>query len=338
MNRIITIAGVCSAIVISGALSVIVNAEISQEQYHQEVVANVRANVAAKSGNPAVAVEIWQELASMGNAQGMLNLGLALKNGEGVKQNPASAIPWLQAAADQGDPLAIYQLYLCFRDGIGVKPDAKRVELYRWEAAAAGAHDGQYEFGRYLLSQGREKQAAMWLQRAANGGVSAAGDALAGIPSDAIPTYDESWQKRVLTFLQEQDSALNTRDSQMALASFSSDSSILLRTPGDQAFSAISPEDYQALWQSTFDATERFRAHRWHIEMTRLEDSIQVETSTLEYMVGDDFDQKLELFETYTLADTPRGLKVRALKVDVKLRADELGIGAICSPNCQQDN
>src|SRR5690606_37751659 len=63
------------------------------------------ALAAAKSGDYAVALAIWEPLARAGNARAQNNIAACFSAGHGVEADPALAAKWLRLSAQSGDPV-----------------------------------------------------------------------------------------------------------------------------------------------------------------------------------------------------------------------------------------
>ena len=71
----------------------------------------------------ATALREFKSLASQGNAEAQVNLGVMFGEGLGVPQDYKEAVKWYRLAADQGDAIAQYNLGLLYGDGQGVAQD-----------------------------------------------------------------------------------------------------------------------------------------------------------------------------------------------------------------------
>ena len=76
------------------------------------------------------AVDAIKEQADKGDAESQNTMGLAFKNGHGVKQDFVLAQSWFQKAAEKGDTTAMVELGRCYQQGEGVTKD--EAEGFRW--------------------------------------------------------------------------------------------------------------------------------------------------------------------------------------------------------------
>src|SRR5438874_4010636 len=95
---------------------------------------------AARQGDHAVALSIWEPLAHQGVARAQNNSGACFAEGLGVERDADMAFRWLALAAEAGDPAGQRNLASLYFRGEGVQQDFRRAaELYR---AAAETGDG----------------------------------------------------------------------------------------------------------------------------------------------------------------------------------------------------
>jgi TPR repeat protein len=127
------------------------------------------------SGQPAQAIPLFRQAASLGNADAMVQLAQMLRSGEGISENSAEAFTWFQKAADKGNVSAMVFLAALYAQGRGVsRDDAKAAE---WFQKAAGAGDGAamdalgrlYTIGRGVSTKD-PVEAARWYRKAAKSG------------------------------------------------------------------------------------------------------------------------------------------------------------------------
>lgn len=102
---------------------------------------------AARRGDYATAVEIWEPLAKQGLSEAQSDLGTAYLTGSGVPQDLVAAVKWFRLAADQGFALGQYNLGLMYVGGKGVPKDY--TEAARWfrRAADQGLREAQHNLG-----------------------------------------------------------------------------------------------------------------------------------------------------------------------------------------------
>ena len=70
-----------------------------------------------KGGETAQAVGIWQQWASMGNADAAYNLAVIHQYGDGVALDYTKAMQWYRIAAEQGDKISQFQIGLMYKKG-----------------------------------------------------------------------------------------------------------------------------------------------------------------------------------------------------------------------------
>ena len=97
---------------------------------------------AAKRGDYATALGIWEPLAQAGVARAQNNIAACFVEGLGVKRDPDLAFRWLALSAEAGDPVGQRNLASLYFRGEGVAQDYVRAaELYR-AAARTGRWTG----------------------------------------------------------------------------------------------------------------------------------------------------------------------------------------------------
>src|SRR5271156_6277617 len=84
------------------------------------------ASAAAKAGDFATALALWEPLARAGVARAQNNIGACFSEGLGVARDPALALQWLSLAAGGGDPVGQRNLATAYFKGVGVASDAAR--------------------------------------------------------------------------------------------------------------------------------------------------------------------------------------------------------------------
>lgn len=133
------------------------------------------AGEAAKAyseGDFAKARNIWEELASRGDAQAMNNLGVLYDSGKGVEIDAGRAVHWFAQAANSGNPSGMSNYGRMLEQGRGIAANVS--EAARWfdRAARHGQPEAQYNLG-YLYEHGHgvprsDVDAAAWYSRAAS--------------------------------------------------------------------------------------------------------------------------------------------------------------------------
>ncbi|MCF8483891.1 MAG: caspase family protein [Rhodobacteraceae bacterium] len=126
------------------------------------------------AGQDLEAAKWYLAAAQQGHAQAMNNLGLMLKNGEGVPEDDVEAVKWFRAAADKGVAGAMNSLGRSYDEGEGVaEDDAQAVVWYR-AAAEKGNLSGMRNLG-LMLKNGEgvaedDVEAVKWFRAAAEKG------------------------------------------------------------------------------------------------------------------------------------------------------------------------
>jgi TPR repeat protein len=162
---------------------------------------------AARDGDFARAIEIWEPLAEAGDADARYYIGLSYRLGQGVPMNPAEAAEWfgkaaaqgnndaqtalgtmlllgegvavdynrafvlLSAAAEAGDRRAIYGLGVMHEAGWGVTADLAAAMTFYLDAAERGAVEAQVTLGQIYdagaVGSREPAEAVHWYERAA---------------------------------------------------------------------------------------------------------------------------------------------------------------------------
>ena len=141
--------------------------------------------------NKVLAINLYREAASRGEAEGQFKLGLCYATGTGVKKSLAMAAQWYRKAAEQGDVDAQCRLGDCYHNGEGVEKDqAKAMSWYR-KAAEQGDAESQYKLAEFYM-RGEcvttdLTQSAAWYRKAAEQGFSAAINNLIVVEKELSP-------------------------------------------------------------------------------------------------------------------------------------------------------
>jgi TPR repeat protein len=98
------------------------------------------------------ALELWQPLATQGNAEAQTKIGFLYLDGFGVRQDKAKAMKWFKKAAEQGNKDAQWRLGWIYEQGEGVTIDYP--EALRWLRAAADQGDERAQADIGEMSQG----------------------------------------------------------------------------------------------------------------------------------------------------------------------------------------
>lgn len=112
-------------------------------------------------GDYGKAREIWQDLATQGNAEAQYHLGLLYERGEGVPKNERAAAAWysMAAAAQQVDAQA--RLGQIYRDGTGVRKNATRAVLLLYGAAMEGHEQAMKDLAALAPHRGKNSVRAV---------------------------------------------------------------------------------------------------------------------------------------------------------------------------------
>ena len=65
-------------------------------------------------------IEQLQHDAELGDAEAMLNLGLAFQEGDGIDKDFKKAVEWFERAVTKGNTHAMIELVMCYVKGLGV--------------------------------------------------------------------------------------------------------------------------------------------------------------------------------------------------------------------------
>lgn len=96
----------------------------------------------------AGAVEWFRKAARQGNVLAQSNLGWMFHGGRGVEQDYDSARYWYCKAAEQGHAAAQNNLGLLFRDGLGLPQDSDSARYWFAKAAEQGLRQARHNLGR----------------------------------------------------------------------------------------------------------------------------------------------------------------------------------------------
>ncbi|HHV67920.1 MAG TPA: sel1 repeat family protein, partial [Ochrobactrum intermedium] len=99
-----------------------------------------KALAAAKTGDYATALSIWEPLARSGNARAQNNMGACFAGGMGVEKNIGLAQRWLTLSAAAGDASGQRNLASLLFKGEGIEADyPEAARLYRLAAEQGDA-------------------------------------------------------------------------------------------------------------------------------------------------------------------------------------------------------
>jgi localization factor PodJL len=139
------------------------------------------------SKDDAKAAQLLQQSAAQGNAIAQYWLGTLYERGRGVAADPAAAWRWYQSAAKKGNVKAMYNLAVADARGKGTKANPAQAAHWFWVAAMQGYLDAQYNLAvLYERGQGVPQSlinAYKWYAIAA-----AAGDTDSKTSVDALKT------------------------------------------------------------------------------------------------------------------------------------------------------
>lgn len=93
------------------------------------------------------ALEILEPLATDGDSDAQVLLGLMYDYGHGVEADPQTAIDWYTRAARQGLPVVQHDLGVKYFQGKGIERDYDQARLWWQMAANAGLADSQFNLG-----------------------------------------------------------------------------------------------------------------------------------------------------------------------------------------------
>lgn len=129
------------------------------------------ALAAARTGDYATALSLWEPLARAGNARAQNNIAACFSGGYGLEANPELAAKWLKLSAASGDPAGQRNLATLYFRGEGMEQDdAEAIRLYRLAADQDDAA-AQDMLSWMLSEQGDYAESRVWAERAAAQGV-----------------------------------------------------------------------------------------------------------------------------------------------------------------------
>lgn len=150
------------------------------------------------------AFKVLQPLASLGNAEAQLLIGLMYHHGHGVREDDAEAFRWIRRAALAGLADAQFHFGNMYALGFGVpateaEPDREAARWY-FEAARQGHAEAQHNLGiLFLTGKGvvsSTEEAMRWFGRAAAGGHQESGRFVGGNGAPASPSPPREAGKR----------------------------------------------------------------------------------------------------------------------------------------------
>lgn len=156
---------------------------------------------AARAGDYAKALAIWEPLARAGNGRAQNNIAVCFAGGRGVAADPGLAAEWLKLSAASGDPVGQRNLASLHFRGEGVAQDEdEALRLYRLasEQGDAAAQD----MLSWMLADREDYEGALdYARRAAAQGVAASMTRIGNLHHNALGVSRDageavSWWKR----------------------------------------------------------------------------------------------------------------------------------------------
>ena len=114
------------------------------------------AEQAYKHQDYATALEKWQTLAEVGNAEAQYSLGFLYLEGQGVPQDYGKACAWFEKAAAQGHAQAQYNLGVLYENGQGITRDYDKARAW-YEKVAAQTDDQEAQQAAQQVLQDLDK-------------------------------------------------------------------------------------------------------------------------------------------------------------------------------------
>lgn len=162
------------------------------------------ALAAAKAGDYATALGIWEPMARAGNARAQNNIAACFSAGYGVAEDVRLAAKWLELSAASGDPVGQRNLATLYFRGEGVEQDDdEAMRLYRL-AADQGDATAQDMLSWMLAERGDYEGARVLAEQAAGQGVAASMTRLGNLHHDALGTERDAgraaewWRKAAM--------------------------------------------------------------------------------------------------------------------------------------------
>jgi TPR repeat protein len=127
---------------------------------------------AARSGDLALAIRLWEPLALKGDVDAQLLLGITFSRGEGVPQDWAKAGIWFRQAAGQGNHIAEFFLAIMNMGGLGMPKDEAQARYWALRSANGGYAKAQTMVGAMFETGTGDspkdyRQAMEWYRKAA---------------------------------------------------------------------------------------------------------------------------------------------------------------------------
>lgn len=150
-----------------------------------------KALAAAKAGDYATALALWEPLAQAGVSRAQNNIGACFAEGLGVPVDRPLALKWLTLAAEAGDPVGQRNCAAFHMQGTnGSDADYARAADYYRRAAEQDDAVSQ-DMLSWMLLEGEvmppdPAEAKRWAERAANAGISASATRLGMLYHNAL--------------------------------------------------------------------------------------------------------------------------------------------------------
>ncbi len=261
----------------------------------REMIQVLDAYAVYKMGQFDEAFERYRVLAEAGNRQGMLNIGNMYSAGLSVGKNPTEALLWYQRAADAGDPIGQFEVARAYEHGLGTQADPQQADYWYQLAAENDNSDAQWVLGKRLYDRASRLDGLSWIRTAARtGDHPSARLFLAELNGSQVTAVPDQQQRDVITdHLQQIDKAARAKNALGVIAQIDAEARIRVRLPNQEAWTTLSRDELQALWQAAFDQVDKY----WQIR------------STPDFLLAEDrilvFSQ---ITETLTSASTTRTL------------------------------
>ena len=139
--------------------------------YAQDFNAGVDAYL---NGDYKKAFDIWDPLATGGDAVAMFNIGVLYSQGLGVPEDLEQGVNWYRQSAIKGYAPAQFNLGVAFREGKGIRKSSEKASQWFRAAAEQDHRHAQYNLASlYWIGDGVEKdreEAITWFEKAAKSG------------------------------------------------------------------------------------------------------------------------------------------------------------------------
>ena len=244
----------------------------------REMIQVLDAYAVYKMGQFDEAFERYRVLAEAGNRQGMLNIGNMYAAGLSVGKNPTEALLWYQRAADAGDPIGQFEVARAYEHGLGTQADPQQADYWYQLAAENDNSDAQWVLGKRLYDRASRLDGLGWIRTAAQtGDHPSARLFLAELNGSQVTAVPDQRQRDVITaHLQQIDKAARAKNALGVIAQIDAEARIRVRLPNQEAWSTLSRDELQALWQATFDQVDKYRQIRSTPDFLLVEDRILV--------------------------------------------------------------